>query len=845
MAMDKFLIGFTDENSGYQSNVKPWLLNDNAFQELTNMYVYRGRVRKRFGSIYMGESQLNSRLRMLIGVTDGSGDFSGTVPGDVFAVGQMFSVDDIIFTVYQTGTPGDMLSTTAATGTYDTTTGDVILSTTGTINSEVYFYSATPVMGLTGYLLGNSNEFTTMGFDTQFAYQFDIINNAWERQDVGDSIWTGTDYQFFWSTNYQSSSVSQNAIWTTNFNSSDGIRYWDGTAWFKPIINYTEGSIIGTTDGSGNSSGTVSGGSGFIGQVFTIGNTAFSVVVTNGALLASQINDKPIVGSGTFDTTTGNYTFTGAFPSTSITFTGNNYIATSLLIISFKGRLLLFNTIEKVNGIDVSFVNRMRFSRRGSPIAPVVWMEDIPGQGNFADAPTQQAIKTAQFIKDRLIVYFEASTYELVFTGNNVDPFLWQKINTELGAESTFSEVPFDKVVLGVGNVGIHACNGNNVDRIDSKIPSLVFSIHNDNNGVDRVAGIRDYDNEMVYWTYPSQVRNDSFYYPNKVLTYNYVNDSWGINDDSFTAFGYSLLQVLTPGATWGTTTIAWSQNTSLWNSNASSDNNVKFQAVIAGNQEGFVTILRPDITENASALQITNVSLLGDGQATLSIINHNLGLNDFVKLDTMNGLTFTNNSTPSAILTSIIGRVSVDPYSANTPNSVTITCLDNIVNFNKSMSMTGTYTGGGTLARVSNIGILTKQYNFYTSQDKSVSIPRVDFLVDKTDNGEVTVDYLVSSTNISLVSQGVVGVLPGTGTLETKPYDASLAPLEQFQDRLWHPVYLYAQGQCVQLQIYMSPTQMFDYDITVDGMINFVALQDVQINAMVFYASPRGNGMQ
>lgn len=839
--MDKFLIGFTDENAGYQSNVKPWLINDNAFQELTNMYVYRGRVRKRFGSILMGGSQLNSRLRILLGVTDGSGNFSATVPGAVFAVGQMFSVGSIIFTVYQTGTPAAMLSTTAATGTYNTTTGALLLSSTGVVGSSVYFYPATPVMGLTGYLQGTSNELVTMGFDTQFAYEFDIVTNAWKRQSGGDSVWTGTDYQFFWSTNYQGLIDSSNLLWTTNFNAADGIRYWNGSVWSKPIINNTRGSVTDTTDGSGNASGSVSGGSGFIGQVFIIGNTAFTVTVANGALTPSSINiTSPATGTGTFNTATGAYTFTGAYANSPVYFTGDNYIETSLLIVSFRNRLLLFNTFESVNGVSTSFPNRMRYSRIGNALSATSFMSDVPGNGGFINAPTQEAIKTAQFIKDRLIVYFESSTYELVYTGNQVLPFVWQKINTELGAESTFSQVPFDKVVLGVGNVGIHACNGNNVDRIDAKIPSLVFSFHNENNGVERVAGIRDYYPEMVYWTYPSQVRNSSFYFPNKVLTYNYANNSWGINDDSFTSFGYSLLQNLTPGATWGTTTTPWGQNTNLWNSSSSAESNVKSQAVIAGNQEGFVTILKTDITSNASALQVTNVALLGSGKLTLSIINHNLGLNDFVKLSTMNGLTFTDSL--SNVLTSVIGRVSVDPYTSNTPNSVTITCLDNR---NQSMSIAGTYTGGGTLARVSNVGILTKQYNFYTSQDKSVSIPRVDFLVDKTDNGEVTVDYLVSSTNLPLVSQGVSGVLPGNGTLETKPYDASLAPLEQFQDRLWHPVYLYAQGECVQLKIYMTPTQMFSYDITVGGTVNFVALQDVQINAMVFYATPRGDGMQ
>ena len=59
-------------------------------------------------------------------------------------------------------------------------------------------------------------------------------------------------------------------------------------------------------------------------------------------------------------------------------------------------------------------------------------MEDLPGFGNAIDAATQEAIVSAEFLKDRLIVYFERSTWELVYTGNQIYPFTWQKINTEL-----------------------------------------------------------------------------------------------------------------------------------------------------------------------------------------------------------------------------------------------------------------------------------------------------------------------------------------------------------------------------------------------------------------------------
>ena len=115
----------------------------------------------------------------------------------------------------------------------------------------------------------------------------------------------------------------------------------------------------------------------------------------------------------------------------------------------------------------------------GSPLDSSAWRQDLAGSGNALDASTTEAIITVEFVKDRLIVFFERSTWELVYTGNQAYPFNWQQINTELGAESTFSIVPFDKICIGVGNVGIHACNGANVERIDEKIPDTVFDIHN------------------------------------------------------------------------------------------------------------------------------------------------------------------------------------------------------------------------------------------------------------------------------------------------------------------------------------------------------------------------------
>lgn len=837
MAQDRFLIGFADNNSGFQTDYKPWLIADNAFQSLENAYVFRGRVRKRFGSAFMGTSQLNSRLGSRIGTTDSSGDFTGDCPGVEFNIGQLLSIGSELFTIYQTGDPAATYATGSATATFSTNTGEFIVTGAATLTA-VYFYPALPVMGITQYYKPDINDYISMAFDTQFSYYYDDSIDRWLQLDAGEVEWTGSDSQFFWCCNYQGITANINLLFATNNNYEDQIRYFDGTTWYKPILNYARGTVIDTTDVSGNASGTLTG-TFFIGQVFIIGLTAFTVTAASGALTVSALGVATETGTGTFDTITGDYTFTGAFASNSIYFSGDNYISTSLLIVSFKNRLILLNTNEVVDGTNTVFQNRIRFSGIGSPLGAAIWMQDVPGNGGAIDAPTYEAIVTAQFIKDRLIVYFQSSTYELAYTGNQVIPFTWQKINTELGAESTFSQVPFDKVVLGIGNVGIHACNGANVDRIDVKIPQLVFSFRDANVGVNRVAGIRDYYTELAYWSFPSQDRNDSFYFPNKVLVYNYVNDSWAVNDDSFTCFGYYLFDPTQPGATWEGTLTPWEQNANLWNDSEDSQSTVKFKSVAAGNQEGFVVILRPDILRNAPSLQATDFTINALGSVTIDCINHNLALNDYVLIENMNGLTFTDSDGND--MDSCIGRVAVDPILSATPNAFTIFLLDR---FGQAITVTGTYTGGGTIARVSEININTKQYNFYTSNDRNIYIPKVDFLVDKTAIGQITVDFLVSSAGFSFLQEVTNNsLLPGSSVLETSPY--LLAPFEKMQSRLWHPLYFYAEGECVALNFYLSTQQMYGYEIAPNGLINFTALQDFQLHAMVFYATPTSSRMQ
>jgi len=68
MVLKSYLVG--PLNSGLVNNVEPWLIPEDAFEFLTNAYVWRGRLRKRFGSYGVGLESTASRLRINVGTTD-------------------------------------------------------------------------------------------------------------------------------------------------------------------------------------------------------------------------------------------------------------------------------------------------------------------------------------------------------------------------------------------------------------------------------------------------------------------------------------------------------------------------------------------------------------------------------------------------------------------------------------------------------------------------------------------------------------------------------------------------------------------------------------------------------
>jgi hypothetical protein len=236
------------------------------------------------------------------------------------------------------------------------------------------------------------------------------------------------------------------------------------------------------------------------------------------------------------------------------TVSGATTLDSCLIVIPYRGRLIVLNTVEG----GISNPQRARWSQIGTPYVPAVggdpavvpptpfatdaqaWRSDIPGRGGFVDADTNERIVTAAIIQDTLIVAFQRSTWRLRYTGNEVLPFVWERINTQLGAESTFSAISFDDAVLYFSRFGYVAANSNTVSRIDEKIPDQSFLAESGSANpiqfLSKVQGIRDYYRQMAYWAYPSGATNATS--PDKVLAFNYLDQTWAIFNQSFRCFG-------------------------------------------------------------------------------------------------------------------------------------------------------------------------------------------------------------------------------------------------------------------------------------------------------------------
>lgn len=723
--------------SGIERNKAPFLLSDDAFPSLTNCYQYQGAVKKRGGNEVIGRL-VQQEYQKAIGNT-------GTSP---FTVANIWGVAPALTNVLEIQ-PGSVVIEVAApvgpltytdngsgvltsggnTGTINYTTGALSINhpaaAASAVTATFHYYTGNPVMGLPTQETTALNKENLIAFDTKKANLWNIGTSRFEdiSYDQAGAViqWSGTNSDFFWGSNYYRDTSGKKLFWATNNKE-----------------NTTSGSI--SQDG---------------------------IRIYNGT--------AAVPGSAG-----GWYLQTPQVDS-------SNYLRGALMLIPYRDRMLALNTLEgpaAPSGVT-RYSNRLRYSQNGLPYTNTLggadataWRSDTPGKGGFLDAPTSEQIVSARFYKDVLIVFFERSTWQLLYTGNEILPFVWQKINTQLGAESTFSTIEFDKGIMAVGDKALIASDSVNVERIDDKIPEEVFKFHNGNNGAKRVHGVRDFFFQFNYWTFPNSDANGT--YPDRLLVQNYEEGSYSFYIDTITCFGYFQRN---SDRTWAGSDFTWADAVGTW---SSARKQADFPTIAAGNQQGFVFLLE-QARESEPTLYITG--LTQGSQATVTSPSHNLKVGQYVEFSDVEGMTEINDK---------IGKITSVP-------------TDDSFLVDIDSSGFSAYTRSGLMKVPFNFEILTKKFNPYFIQSKAVRAGSLDFYLGRTTAGEFSCDVLIDDSDTAPVSTFTVPTV--------KEYGPDI-PV----GKLWQRSYQDVRGQFLQFRMYLNDTQMRDSTIN-SSAVNFYAM--------------------
>jgi len=517
--------------------------------------------------------------------------------------------------------------------------------------------NGTPVMGLRTQENFALAQQSLVAFDTTTAYKWNGSSFV-TLPSVMPVVWSGADWQFFWTVNYA------NAFWATNNN--PGLNGFAVTAfaaaagggpWTVQVTSAGNNFQVGDQIYFINLTGTAAANNLRTGVVTVAGNpftisSATGGPFTNGAVLTGMALSTTRQTTGQdgiryYGTLTNGIGWANYNPPVDA-FTA---LAGALLIFPYRGYLVFLNTTEGNDQGTFNYGNRARWTQIGTPYysapAPVfpnaqgidinAARDDLFGRGGANDAPTNEVIVGAGFIRDILVVKFERSTWRLRFVNNAQNPFVWERVNIELGSSCTFSEIAFDKGLMGISNRGANVSDGNDTSRFDEKIPDEIFNIRQTEHGLQRVYGIRTFRTRLIYWTFPSTENNEGIF-PDKVLVFNYESQTWSFFDDCFTCFGY-YYQTDSEGYTWADLPKSWSSYTNVtWDSGISGEG---YENIVAGNQQGYVFLLEQTDGQNDQSLSISAIA--NGPPSTFTSTNNNLIIGDWISLTGVTGTTSTD----------------------------------------------------------------------------------------------------------------------------------------------------------------------------------------------------------
>lgn len=870
---EKIFIGKISK--GLEQFYLPFNIDNDAFPTLYNAYTWRGRVKRKRGTTVLGRLQIQVQLAATpnnwqfpqFALVGGAGNLltaigqappASIVPGTITLV--------IAGNTYTEPSPpdGTLVGAPTGSGTINYTTGAITIvgGAASNVIGTFSFFPALPAMGLRNFNAPLSQYPFLLAFDTTYAYQIlqvantnpSFYNVSYYKGSNNPVRWSGQDYQQFWTTNYQG------ALWATN--NTPGMHLITGTyvsGSGTTAIVFTFTVPVGTTLVAGSSTtgdklwfnewtGTINGKTGYISNIagpnYTV--TFTNTVTVSGSGIA-QLLTNSIVGQDGIrwydgDPTGGTGLPTGsglgwvnfAPPLTAgTTIIDDNpaelyYMVGALAIIPFKDRLVFFSPYIQTSAMALSatppiqLIDVALWSWNGTPYyaAPVpvnqsfdvrAYYVDQDGFGGWISAGIDQSIITVSNNEDVLLVGFTGKQARFVYTSNDLIPFLFYIINSELGTSSTFSSITLDRGALSYGQNGFILTTQVSSQRIDLQIPTVAFQINSTaaNNAPARISSARDFYHEWVHFTFVPNTSQWSF--PTQTFQYNYREDCWSIQYENFTTHGQFRKQQGFTWASnpWNASGTGWSGINDSWNSGV---NTSLFPNVIAGTPQGFV-VIKNDGTGEAPTGSIEAITNNG-GFTQITSDNHCVS-SDSGPLGDGGDYLYFLNFLGQTYLNGQIGRVT------------TIIDANNFV-IDIPYSNSSVYLGLGTFTRLSQPLIQTKQFPVYWQEGRKVRVGVQKYLMDYTDDAQVSLFIYLSqdptdawnnfpivpmdTANNSLIYSTVLYTCPESTNLGLSPITQSLNnpnPISGNQYQIWHRINTSLIGDTFQLGITLNDPQM------------------------------------
>ena len=788
---------------GFKTNPLPFNIDNDAFPTMVNIYSWRGRAKRKRGTIFLGQLQIQAQSvatatppeSWQVGTItnlDGSGNqtvdllaFIGASPGASIAPGTI-NLSDGTNTYTEPATPdGTIVGAPGGSGTINYATG--VLTITGGVAGAALvgsagvtsfgFFPGLPVMGLRDFVSTSSSSLypLLLAFDTKKSYQINqngvpvfFYNVTYYKINGAPFSWSGGDYQQFWTTNYQ------NALWATNnvpgmqFLAISSIVIGNPTTINTATPhNLQSGDYVFFNEIGGADAGLLNGKA-FV--VTTTSTTQFTVAVdTTGKVLTVppgifQLLTKSISGTADGirwydgDPTNGTglpvgsglgwVNFAPPLSATQVTidnFTSPAgkpwYLVGCLAILPFKDRLLFFSPyIGSSDGTIIQLQDVVIWSWNGTPyynaLVPstptgtetfdvTAYYVDQTGHGGWLAAGYQQPILTVTNNEDVLLIGFSQKQTRFVYSGDDLNPFLFFTVNSELGSSATFSGITLDRGALTVGRRGIVITTQQSSERIDIDIPNEIFEVQAANNGPARVNAVRDFFREWIYFTYPvgtGTAASNTWTFPTRTLLYNYRDVTWAVLYENFTAQGTYRKATK---YTWATIPFpTWSQWNERWNSASTT---TLFPSTVGGNPQGYVLIKGEGTGESLSGT-ITSIANNG-GFLQIGSFNHCVDADNPLTGD--GDYLFIQGAIGTPDINNKIGKVT------------TIIDANNFVT--DILFPSGTYLGGGKFARLSQPILQTKQFPFYWNEGRKVRLCAQKYLLDTTAAGQITANIYLS----------------------------------------------------------------------------------------------------